>query len=98
MIRAAAGRLPGRGTRSSIARRWSVVPSSSADTPAPREPAVDARARSLLHRYGVVFRRLLAREANAAPWRELTRVFRRLEARGEIRGGRLGLGRGGGAC
>ena len=32
---------------------------------------------------------MLAREANAAPWRELTRVYRRLEARGEIRGGRF---------
>src|SRR5262249_31474608 len=42
-----------------------------------------------LRRYGIVFRRLLAREANAAPWRELTRVYRRLEARGEIRGGRF---------
>ena len=39
--------------------------------------------------YGVVFRRLLAREPNAAPWRELSRVYRRLEARGEIRGGRF---------
>ena len=37
----------------------------------------------------MVFRRLLAREALAAPWRELTRVYRRLEARGEIRGGRF---------
>ena len=46
----------------------------------------------LLRRYGVVFRRLLAREANAAPWRELSRVYRRLEARGEIRGGRFVTG------
>jgi ATP-dependent helicase Lhr and Lhr-like helicase len=36
-----------------------------------------------------VFRRLLVREPNAAPWRDLTRVYRRLEARGEIRGGRF---------
>ena len=36
-----------------------------------------------------MFRRLLTREPNAAPWRELTRVYRRLEARGEIRGGRF---------
>jgi ATP-dependent Lhr-like helicase len=42
-----------------------------------------------LKRYGIVFRRLLAREQNAAPWRELTRIYRRLEARGEIRGGRF---------
>ena len=51
--------------------------------------AVELQARALLRRYGVVFRRLLAREANVAPWRELTRVYRRLEARGEIRGGRF---------
>ena len=39
-----------------------------------------------------MFRRLLARETNAATWRELTRVYRRLEARGEIRGGRFVTG------
>ena len=36
-----------------------------------------------------MFRRLLTRETNAATWRELVRVYRRLEARGEIRGGRF---------
>jgi ATP-dependent Lhr-like helicase len=46
----------------------------------------------LLRRYGVVFRRLLAREPSVAPWRELVRVYRRLEARGEIRGGRFVAG------
>jgi ATP-dependent Lhr-like helicase len=50
---------------------------------------IEIQARSLLHRYGVVFRRLLTRETAVAPWRELTRVYRRLEARGEIRGGRF---------
>ena len=40
----------------------------------------------------MVFRRLLAREANAVPWRELARLYRRLEARGEIRGGRFVAG------
>ena len=49
----------------------------------------EAQAWALLRRYGVVFRRLLTREANAAPWRELARTYRRLEARGEIRGGRF---------
>jgi ATP-dependent Lhr-like helicase len=47
------------------------------------------QARALLARYGVVFRRLLAREANAVAWRELASSYRRLEARGEIRGGRF---------
>jgi ATP-dependent Lhr-like helicase len=54
-----------------------------------REQAVERQAWTLLRRYGVVFRRLLARETNAVAWRELTRVYRRLEARGEIRGGRF---------
>src|SRR5262249_31256953 len=56
---------------------------------AAREAAIECQAWALLTRYGVVFRRLLTREANAAPWRALTRVYRRLEARGEIRGGRF---------
>jgi ATP-dependent Lhr-like helicase len=43
----------------------------------------------LLKRYGVVFRDLLARESNLPKWRELQIAFRRLEARGEIRGGRF---------
>ena len=55
----------------------------------PREAAVEMRAWTLLHRYGVVFRRLLARETGGVAWRELARVYRRLEARGEIRGGRF---------
>src|SRR5204863_3679135 len=58
-------------------------------SPTMHDGAVDAQAWGLLRRYGVVFRRVLARETNAAPWRELTRVYRRLEARGEIRGGRF---------
>ena len=51
--------------------------------------ALETQAWTLLRRYGVVFRRLLARETIAAPWRELARIYRRLEARGEIRGGRF---------
>jgi len=52
--------------------------------------AVEHLAHSLLRRYGVVFWRLLEREAAwLPPWRELARVYRRLEARGEIRGGRF---------
>jgi ATP-dependent Lhr-like helicase len=44
-------------------------------------------ARVLLRRYGVMFRRLLERESLKVTWFELGRVYRRLEARGEIRGG-----------
>ncbi len=49
----------------------------------------------LLLRYGVVFRDLLEREAGLPPWRRLLYVYRRLEARGEIRGGRFVAGFGG---
>ena len=44
---------------------------------------------TLLRRYGVICRRLLTRETAGVPWRDLVRVYRRLEARGEIRGGRF---------
>src|SRR5258707_5780593 len=50
---------------------------------------IEAVARKLLQRYGVVFRKLLDRESISTPWRDLLRVYRRLEARGEIRGGRF---------
>ena len=49
-------------------------------------------ARQLLRRYGVVFSKALLREAGLPPWRDLLRVYRRLEARGEIRGGRFVAG------
>ena len=70
---------PADGRRSTAGR---------ADAPT-RDEAVELQAWTLLRRYGVVFRRLLTREANAATWRELAQVYRRLEARGEIRGGRF---------
>ena len=58
-----------------------------------RRPTLEHVARILLRRYGVVFWRLLEREAAwLPPWRELLRVYRRLEARGEIRGGRFVAG------
>ena len=49
-------------------------------------------ARVLLRRYGVIFRRMLEREGKLPPWRDMLRVYRRLEARGEIRGGRFVAG------
>jgi ATP-dependent helicase Lhr and Lhr-like helicase len=74
-----------RPPRASFSGRWSALPE-----PIERdESAIETQARALLARYGIVFRRLLLRESNAAPWRELARIFRRLEARGEIRGGRF---------
>jgi ATP-dependent Lhr-like helicase len=57
------------------------------------QDAIEHLARTLLRRYGVVFWRLIEREADwLPPWRELLRVFRRLESRGEIRGGRFVAG------
>jgi ATP-dependent Lhr-like helicase len=52
----------------------------------------EAFARRLLARWGVVFRDVIARESLAPPWRELLVVLRRMEARGEIRGGRFVAG------
>jgi ATP-dependent Lhr-like helicase len=89
LVRAASGRPSGRAH---VDGRWSLLAGSADGEDGSREAAVEAQARSLLRRYGIVFRRLLAREANVAPWRELTRVYRRLEARGEIRGGRFVAG------
>jgi ATP-dependent Lhr-like helicase len=64
--------------------------SANGGTYRPEVEIVDHIADTLLRRYGVVFWRLLEREAAwLPPWRELLRVFRRLEARGEIRGGRF---------
>ncbi|HXA18622.1 MAG TPA: DEAD/DEAH box helicase [Thermoanaerobaculia bacterium] len=75
------------GRKPERAGRWALI-TNDID----REEAVETQARALLKRYGVIFRRLLTREPNAAPWRELARVYRRLEARGEIRGGRFVTG------
>ena len=70
--------------------RWSLL--GPAD---PSAACPESHARQLLHRYGVVFRELLARETALPPWRELSTALRRLEARGEIRGGRFVGGFGG---
>jgi ATP-dependent Lhr-like helicase len=82
------------------AGRWALVrrnvpPESEGDATRPTERLQDEEtiehvARTLLRRWGVVFWRLLAREADwLPPWRDLLMCFRRLEARGEIRGGRF---------
>lgn len=93
---------PGRRGVRSHAGRWSLlVDDSSAipETAIERARRVDAAhesaARMLLARYGVVFRELLARESNAPKWRDLVGMLRRMEARGEIRGGRFVIGVGG---
>ena len=74
------------------AGRWSCVTRRAADAGDIGEDGIEAVARTLLRRYGVVFKPLLARESITVPWRDLLREFRRLEARGEIRGGRFVAG------
>jgi ATP-dependent Lhr-like helicase len=59
------------------------------------DAALESAAKMLLARYGVLFRDLLVRESNAPKWRDLLNILRRLEARGEIRGGRFLSGFGG---
>ena len=74
------------------AGRWALL---RAPAPAGEADPVEALARQYLARYGIVFKDLLAREMGRASdagklptWRELLQVYRRLEMRGEIRGGR----------
>jgi ATP-dependent helicase Lhr and Lhr-like helicase len=77
------------------AGRWTLARRAVASTAPPQAhaDAVEHVARTLLQRYGVVFWRLLEREADwLPPWRDLLRVYRRLENRGEIRGGRFVAG------
>jgi len=72
------------------AGRWSRVPRKARKATEPIEnEQVEKVARVLLRRYGVIFRRILDREGMNVAWRDLLRVLRRLEARGEIRGGRF---------
>ena len=64
--------------------RWSLV-----ERAAVNDDDLEIIAWALLRRWGVVFRRVLDREGPLPPVRDLLRVYRRLEARGEIRGGRF---------
>jgi ATP-dependent helicase Lhr and Lhr-like helicase len=73
------------------AGRWSSLRRAATGSESSNPTVTEAVAWVLLRRYGVVFRRLLDRE-NILPWRDLLRVYRRLEARGEIRGGRFVAG------
>ena len=82
-----AGQGSGRTTRPRHnAGRWALL---HADEVVERPRAIEAACWMLLRRYGIVIRDVLVREANLPPWRELLMAFRRLEDRGEIRGGRF---------
>ncbi len=75
------------------AGRWAVVRQEGVKPGRPDEEAVEHVVRTLLRRWGVIFWKLLAREAAWLPsWRDILMCCRRLEARGEIRGGRFVAG------
>jgi hypothetical protein len=75
--------LPSTQTRKSQITQQAIEQARRTDA------ALESFARQLLARYGVLFRDLLTRESNAPKWRDLLNILRRLEARGEIRGGRF---------
>jgi ATP-dependent helicase Lhr and Lhr-like helicase len=81
----------GAGKRLMPVGRWALL-RTAATTPASTEEAHEMFARQLLRRYGVVLREVLAREVRAPAWRVLLQIYRRMEARGEIRGGRFVAG------
>ncbi len=84
-------RRAGQGTRRASrprhsSGRWSLL---YVDESGDRNAALEAMCKVLLSRYGVVFREVLARESILPPWRELLLTLRRLEDRGDVRGGRF---------
>ncbi len=87
-----------RGLRGGMARRrmpvgrWSLLRQHLDVAGASDAQRDELWARQLLRRYGIVMRELFAREACAPPWRSLLAIYRRLEARGEVRGGRFVAG------
>ncbi len=80
--------LDSRGKSRSVAKagagRWSLLENQD-----PAADNIEAICRLLLHRYGVIFRDLLQRETILPRWRELLLMLRRMEDRGEVRGGRF---------
>jgi ATP-dependent Lhr-like helicase len=75
------------------AGRWTLVRRPAAADHKPDEAAVEQVVRTLLRRWGIIFWKLLSREADwLPPWRDMLQTLRRLEARGELRGGRFVAG------
>ena len=91
----------GKRSIRSTAGRWSLLSEEVHAAPSAIEQArrtdaaLESYARMLVARYGVLFRDLLVRESNAPKWRDLVGILRRMEARGELRGGRFVTGLGG---
>ncbi|MGH9616537.1 MAG: Lhr family helicase, partial [Acidobacteriaceae bacterium] len=81
-VRSAAGRWY-------LLRNATTVAADASEQARCKDEALESAARVLLRRYGVVFRDVMTRETAMPSWRELLNVLRRLEARGEVRGGRF---------
>jgi ATP-dependent Lhr-like helicase len=79
-----------RGTTGGASGRWSLLPSPLSGPD--RDELAEAVAEQLAVRWGVVFRDVVLRETLAVPWRDVLWAFRRMEARGTIRGGRFVTG------
>ncbi|NOX42406.1 MAG: ATP-dependent DNA helicase, partial [Gammaproteobacteria bacterium] len=88
ILRRRSKRLPGHVPLAQ-AGRWSLLRGTSSQTHELRFTAVEYIARVLLNRYGIVFRKVIENEVGLPPWRDLVYVYRRMEARGELRGGRF---------
>jgi ATP-dependent helicase Lhr and Lhr-like helicase len=82
-VRAATTPNGSNQARATVATQAAILRAKQADA------AIESFARQLLARYGILFRDALTRESNTPKWRELLNILRRLEARGEIRGGRF---------
>ena len=80
------GGRKGAAERAMPVGRWSLWRNGGSGN---ADGGTETLARQLLQRYGVVFREVLARETRYPPWRLLLQAYRRMEARGEIRGGRF---------
>ena len=99
--KSAAAETAGKRPTRSTAGRWSLLTEEVHAAPTAIEQArrtdaaLESFGRMLLARYGILFRDLLTRESNAPKWRDILSILRRLEARGEIRGGRFVSGFGG---
>ena len=83
--RAGKGKMHSARPRHSVGR-WSILHAGEVSE---RERTLEATCWTLLGRYGVVFRDILARESMVPRWRELLITYRRLEDRGQVRGGRF---------
>jgi len=103
LLMPASRRRPLNGTRRrrvntaslDAAGRWDLIPRDAVDTAKALDSdsaEMDCVVRTLLNRYGVVFKRVLERETALPPWRYLLWALRRMEARGEVRGGRFVAG------